>query len=97
MIRVSSRKCLKVASIWRVTGIGLARHQIADPGHDAAQFGKMIDGPVRPLVKVDSVLAIEQAFNEAIEFLEADQTVLAQIRMVGSIGTRVNLNGWLRF
>ena len=62
-----------------VIGIWCVRNQLANTRHHSAHLRKTVDGLVRPFRQVDDVLAIEQAFNEPIQFLEANEAILAQV------------------
>ena len=59
--------------------IGIAGHQFADAGHHGAQLGKVTNRFVRAFRQVNDVLAIEQAFDESIQFLEPDMSKLSEI------------------
>src|SRR3546814_10973052 len=52
---------------------------LANTRHHSAHLRKTVDGLVCPLRQIDDVLAIEQAFNEPIQFLEANEAILAQV------------------
>ena len=62
-----------------VIGIGIARDQFADAGHHGSQFGKVLDSLMSAFGQIDSLLAVEQPLNKAIQLLETDESILAQI------------------
>src|SRR3546814_6290666 len=67
------------AELGGVICIRCVRNQLANTRHHSAHLRKTVDGLVCPLRQIDDVLAIEQAFNEPIQFLEANEAILAQV------------------
>jgi hypothetical protein len=57
----------------------------------------MGNGLMRPLGQGDDFFAVEQPFDEPVQFLETNQTVSARFAAVGFMAMRVSGNGWLRF
>ncbi len=57
----------------------ITRHQFADARHHGAYLGKPADGLVRPLGKIDDLLAIEEPFDKPVQFLETNEAISAQI------------------
>ena len=62
-----------------VIGMGVAGYQLADARHHGTQFRKMANGLMRPLGQLDHFFAVEQPFDEAVQFLETNHTVSAHI------------------
>jgi len=71
---------LQIGSAFRLDVSG---NEILDAGHHRAQFAKMAKCPMSPFGQIDTILAIEQSFDEALELLAAHLRKIGEVFRCG--------------